>query len=446
MASANQGGGREQLVRVYRAAIAAVEPASLVRARLLAGEPPVLRIGENRTTPVAARTWLIAAGKAAGAMAREASRIVGRRLAGGIVALPERARGVPPALRQFVAGHPLPNRRSLEAGKCAAAIAARARREDLVLVLLSGGASSLLVLPAAGISLADKAATGDLLLRSGATIGEINTVRKHLSRIKGGGLLRNAGAARVVGLILSDVIGGSPAVVGSGPTASDPTAFADALRVLSRHRILDRVPRAVRRHLELGAQGLRRETLKPGKRPVRNFVIGDNRLALQAAGVQAEAFGLRSRILTASLRGGTERAARRFGAEVRRRASVKGLCLLAGGETTINVRNEGSGGRNQHFALALAEEIAGLRNVHCLIAGSDGRDGPTDAAGAFVDGTTVERARRLGLEPREFLRNDDSYAFFAALDDLFRPGPTGTNVMDLEVAIIGRVAGRDAAC
>jgi glycerate 2-kinase len=446
MASANQGDGREQLVHVYRAAIAAVEPASLIRARLLAGETPLLRIGENRTTPVAARAWLIAAGKAAGAMAREASCTLGRRLAGGIVALPERARGLPPALRQFVAGHPLPNRRSLEAGKRAAAIAAGARREDLVLVLLSGGASSLLVLPAAGISLEDKAATSDLLLRSGATIGEINTVRKHLSRIKGGGLLRHAGAARVVGLILSDVIGGSPAVVGSGPTASDPTAFTDALRVLARHRILDRVPRAVRRHLELGARGLRPETLKPGERPVRNFVIGDNRLALRAAGVQAETLGLRSRILTASLRGGTERAAQRFGAEVRRRASAKGLCLLAGGETTVKVRSQGRGGRNQHFALALAKEIAGLRNVHCLIAGSDGRDGSTDSAGAFVDGTTVDRARRLGLEPCAFLRNHDSHAFFTALGDLFRPGPTGTNVMDLEVAIIGRVAGRDAAC
>jgi glycerate-2-kinase len=446
MASANQGDGRELLVRVYRAAIKAVEPASLISGLLLASKSPQLRIGESPTTPGAGQTWLIAAGKAAGAMAREASRILGRRLAGGIVALPDRARGLPPTLRQLVAGHPLPNRRSLEAGRCAVAIAAGAQRGDLLIVLLSGGASSLLVLPAAGISLEDKAATGDLLLRSGATIGEINTVRKHLSRIKGGGLLRCAGGARVVGLILSDVIGGSPAVVGSGPTAADPTTFADALRVLARHRILDRVPHAVRRHLELGARGLRRETLKPRERSVRNFVIGDNRLALEAASVQAERLGLRSKILTASLRGRTERAARRFGTEVRRCARAKGLCLLAGGETTVQVRNDGSGGRNQHFALALAEEIAGLRSVRCLIAGSDGRDGPTDAAGAFVDGTTVERARRLGLDPRAFLRNHDSHAFFAALGDLFRPGPTGTNVMDLELAIIGRVAARDAAC
>jgi len=446
MAKANQGDGRAVLERVYRAAIAAVEPASLLRARFVAGDEPALRVGENRTMPVAARTWLIAAGKAAGAMAREASRILGQRLAGGIVALPDRARGLPPTLRQLVAGHPLPNRGSLEAGKRAMAVAAGARRGELILVLLSGGASSLLVLPSPGISLADKVATNDLLLRSGATIGEMNTVRKHLSRIKGGGLLRRAGAARVVGLIVSDVIGGSPAVVGSGPTAPDSSTFADALRILARHRLLDRVPRAVRRHLELGTKGLRLETLKPREGAVLNFVIGDNRLALQAAGAQAEALGLHSRILTASLRGRTERAARRFAAEVRRRRSAKGLCLLAGGETTVRVRGRGTGGRNQQFALALAEEIAGWRSVRCLIAGSDGRDGPTDAAGAFVDGTTVARARRLGLEPRAFLQNHDSHAFFVALGDLFRPGPTGTNVMDLELAIIGRVAGRDAAC
>ncbi len=437
MAPGNQGEGRSLLERLYRAAIAAVEPAALVRARLLADRGRALRIGERRTMPITGRAWLIAVGKAAGAMAREAAHILGPCLAGGIVSSPERVHGLTRRLRQFVAGHPLPNRQSLAAGKAASGIATRAKRGDLVLVLLSGGASSLLVFPAPGISLADKVATTDLLLRSGATIGEINTVRKHLSEVKGGGLLRRAAAARVVGLLLADVIGASPAVVGSGPTATDPTTFADALDVLARRRILDRVPKAVRRHLELGLRGLRRETCKPGERRARNFVIGDNRLALQAAAAQAEALGLRSRILTASLRGDTERAAARFGAELRRGEIPKGRCLLAGGETTVAVRGDGQGGRNQHFALALAGEIAGLEGVRCLIAGSDGRDGPTDAAGAFVDGTTVRRARRLGLEPRTFLRRCDSHAFFAALGDLFRPGLTGTNVMDLQIAIIG---------
>jgi glycerate-2-kinase len=446
MPRANQGEPRALLERVYRAAIGAVEPASLVRARLLAGDARALRIGERRATRIAGRTWLIAAGKAAGAMAREAASIVGPRLSGGIVASPDRVSDLPEALRQFVAGHPLPNRQSLEAGSNAWRLAARARRGDLVLVLLSGGASSLLVLPAPGISLRDKVSTGELLLRSGATIREMNSVRKHLSRLKGGGLLRRAGAARVVGLILSDVIGGSPAVVGSGPTAADPTTFADALRVLRRRRILDRIPRAVRRHLELGLRGSRPETLKPGERRPRNFLIGDNRLALEAARATARTLGFRCRILTASLRGEAEHAAARFAAEVRRRANANGVCLLAGGETTVTVRGDGRGGRNQHFALALAERIAGLEAVRCLIAGSDGRDGPTDAAGAFVDGTTMERARRRGLDPHAYLRRNDSYTLFAALGDLFRPGPTGTNVMDFEIAIVGHVAGPDAAC
>jgi glycerate 2-kinase len=446
MSKGNQGEERVLLERLYRAAIKAVEPASLVRARLLPGDPAALRIGGRRAIRIAGKIWLIAAGKAAGAMAREAARIAGPRLSGGIVASPDRLTDLPRALRQFVAGHPLPNRQSLEAGRSAWQLAASARRGDLILVLLSGGASSLLVLPAPGISLRDKISTSELLLRSGATIREMNSVRKHFSRVKGGGLLRRAGAARVVGLILSDVIGGSPAVVGSGPTAADPTTFADALRVLRRRRILDRIPRAVRRHLELGLRGSRAETLKPGERQARNFVIGDNRLALRAAEAAAEALGLRARILTASLRGETERAAARFAIEVRRQAKARGSCLLAGGETTVRVRGDGRGGRNQHFALALAEQIAGLEAVHCLIAGSDGRDGPTNAAGAFIDGTTMERARRRDLDPRAFLRRNDSYAFFAALGDLFRPGPTGTNVMDLEIAIVGHVAGRDAAC
>ncbi len=440
MPRGNQGEERAFLERVYRAAIAAVDPASLVRARFLDGDAAALRIGERRVMRISGRTWLIAAGKAAGAMAREAARILGSELSGGVVASPDRVRELPRALRQFVAGHPLPNRQSLEAGRNAWRLAGRAGRGDLILVLLSGGASSLFVLPAPGISLPDKVSTSELLLRSGANIREINSVRKHLSRVKGGGLLRRAGAARVVGLILSDVIGGSPAVVGSGPTAADPTTFADALRVLRQRKILHRVPRAVRRHLELGRRGLRPETLKPGERPARNFVIGDNRLALRAAGAEAEAIGLRHHILTASLRGATERAAARFAVEMRRRAETNGLCLLAGGETTVTVRGEGRGGRNQHFALALAGQIAGLEGVCCLIAGSDGRDGPTDAAGAFVDGTTIDRARRRGLDSRDFLRRNDSYEFFDALGDLFRPGPTGTNVMDLEIAMIGYVA------
>jgi glycerate 2-kinase len=431
---------RSLLKRIFRAAVAAVEPGQLVRSRFVDGESLRLRVGAKRTLSIGGRkVWMVAAGKAATAMARESARALGSRLAAGVIVAPSRAPRLPPRTRGFVGGHPLPNRESLVAGRAVWELLRRARADDVVLVLLSGGASSLLVLPAAGITVRDKIATNRLLLRAGATIAEVNTVRKHLSRLKGGWLARRAGKARVVSLLLSDVVGSSPSVIGSGPAAVDPTTYADALRVLTRRRILDRVPEPVRRHLERGYQGRIAETLKPGERRIRNVVIGDNRIALAAASVEARSLGYRCQILTASMRGDTRACARRFAAEVRRRARRRRapVCLLAGGETTVEVRGRGRGGRNQEFALVLAEELAGFPRIHCLSAGSDGRDGPTDAAGAFVDGSTAERAARLGLEPRAFLERNDSYGFFRRLGELFRPGSTGTNVMDLKIVIVG---------
>lgn len=433
---------RSLLERIFRAGVAAVEPARLVRSRLLDGASLRLRIGAKRTLLLEGRKiWMIAAGKAAIPMARESARLLGSRLAAGVVAAPRRPRGLPRRVRGFAGGHPLPNRGSLEAGRAVWALLRRAGADDVVLVLLSGGASSLLVLPAPGITLRDTLATHRLLLRAGATIAEVNAVRKHLSRLKGGGLARRAGEARVACLLLSDAIGNSPSVIGSGPAAADPTTYADALRVLSRRRILDRVPARVRRHLERGRQGKVAETLKPGERWTWNVVIGDNRVALAAASAEARSLGYRSQILTASMRGDTRVCARRFAAEIRRRVrrGRRPICLLAGGETTVEVRGKGRGGRNQEFALVLAEELAGFRRIHCLSAGSDGRDGPTDAAGAFVDGSTAERAARLRLEPRAFLERNDSYGFFRRLGGLFRTGPTGTNVMDLKIVILGRL-------
>jgi glycerate 2-kinase len=428
---------RARLERIYRAAVAAVEAGPLVRRRLIRGCPVRVRLGPHRHLRLDAhRVWIVAAGKAAAAMAKEASRVFGSRLAGGVVAAPFLAHGLDAKLCAFVAGHPLPSRASLAAGRAAWRLLGRARRGDLVLVLLSGGASSLLVLPAAGISLSDKVRTGQLLLRAGATIGEVNAVRKHLSLLKGGGIVRRAGGARVLGLLLSDVIGSSPSVIGSGPAASDPTTYADAWRVLERYDLLERIPGRVTRRLVLGRRGAIAETLKPGERRVRNLVIGDNRLALSAAAAEARSLGLRCQILSSSLRGDTRAAARWFANRLRRRRAGSGFCLLAGGETTVVVRGSGRGGRNQEFALALAEELRGLRAVHCLSAGSDGRDGPTDAAGAFVDGSTFDKAIRRGLDPRRFLERNDSYELFRRLSGLFRPGPTGTNVMDLKIAIV----------
>lgn len=442
----NQGAeasARSRLARIFRAAVAAVDPARLVRERIVPGEPPRLRLGARRRVRLAERrVWLVAAGKAAEAMAREAVRLLGAHVVGGVVAAPRAVR-LDPRLRVFAAGHPLPDERSLAAGRAVWAMLGRARAGDLVLVLLSGGASSLLALPARGLTLGDQIRTTGLLLRTGAPIAALNTVRKHLSRLKGGGLVRRCGRARVIGLLISDVIGGSPAVIGSGPTAADPTTYADAWRVLERNRLLEVIPARARRRLVLGRRGRRAETLKPGHGRAWNAVIGDNRRALAAAAAEARALGLRSMILTASLRGEARAAARRFGSWIRgRRHRGRRICVIAGGETTVRVRGRGRGGRNQEFALALAEEIRGLQGVSCLSAGTDGRDGPTDAAGAFVDGSTAERAQRLGLDAWSFLDRNDSHGFFRRLGGLFRPGPTGTNVMDLKIAILEAPRGR----
>ena len=428
---------RKKLERIFRAAVAAVEPSRLVAGGLLPGDPPRLRLG-NREMPLEAkRIWIVAAGKASSAMAKAAASALGDRFAGGVITAPIKSTRPPRGFTSFVAGHPIPDRSSLAAGRAAWKLAGRARAGDLVLVLLSGGASSLLVLPPAGLTLADKVSVSRLLLRARAGIGEVNTVRKHLSRLKGGGLARRAGRARVIGLLLSDVIGSSPSVIGSGPTAADPTTYGDAWRVLERHGLAEVVPSRVRRHLASGRKGRIPETSKPGERRTLNVVIGDNRLALEAAAEAARALGFEPVVLTASLRGETRSAARRFAAALRRRPTARrDLCLLAGGETTVEVRGGGLGGRNQEFALALAEGLDGARDIFCLSAGTDGRDGPTDAAGAFVDGSTITRARERRLEPRDFLRRNDSHRFFARLGDLFRPGPTGTNVMDLKIALI----------
>ena len=422
---------------IFQAAVAAVEPGRLVAARLRAGDPPRLALGPARDLLLRERRIsVVAAGKAAPAMAAVAARALGRRFAGGIVAAPLPMPRLPKAFASFCAGHPIPNRSSLAAGRAVWDLAGRLRPDDLLLVLLSGGASSVLVLPAAGLSLADKIAVNRTLLRAGASIAEVNAVRKHLSRLKGGGLLRRAGAARVVGLLLSDVIGGSPSVIGSGPTAGDPTTYGDAWRILERHGLWSSIPTAVRHHLERGRRGLVPETVKRGERRARNLVIGDNGLALRAAAAEARLLGFEPRIVTGSLHGEARRAACRFAERLRRNRSTRDVCFLAGGETTVDVRGDGLGGRNQEFALALVEELRGVRGVHVLAAGTDGRDGPTDAAGAFVDGKTADRARARLLDSREHLDRNDSHRFFARLGALFRPGPTGTNVMDLVIATV----------
>jgi hydroxypyruvate reductase len=336
-----------------------------------------------------------------------------------------------------IGSHPVPDRRSAAAARALLRTVAAAPAEASVLALISGGASSLLALPRPPLSLDDKIAVNRILLTSGADIWELNAVRKHLSAVKGGGLLRAAGDRPVTSLVLSDVVGDDVGVIGSAPTMPDPTTFADALAVLDRYGVRQQVPPRVRALLEAGVGGRGVETVKPSDPEARRataVVVGSNAMARQAAAERAAALGYEPLVDDQPLTGDTTSAAQAWAARLQALPAHRRWCAIAGGETTVTVRGAGRGGRNQEFALVAALALA-QAPVALLSAGTDGIDGPTDAAGAFADGSTVARAAQLGLDPQRTLAENDSYPFFERLGDLFRTGPTGTNVMDLKIAV-----------
>jgi hydroxypyruvate reductase len=346
-----------------------------------------------------------------------------------------------PGWQVIEAGHPIPDSESLRAAMEILELLAGLTESDLVILSVSGGASALLAAPQAPLTLGDKQRTTDLLLRAGADIYELNAVRKHLSFLKGGRLAALAAPATVVNLLLSDVVGDAPEVIGSGLAAPDPSTFADALAVLRKYDLQDRVPSAALRYLEDGSRGIAPESPKPKDvvfEKVRTMVVGSNQLALQAAAAKANALGYRTLIYSSKLTGETRAVAAQFTSLLKHQLIEAPVCVLAGGETTVTVSGSGKGGRNQEFALAAALEIAGLVNVLILSAGTDGTDGPTDAAGAIAAGDTVGRAQALGLDARDYLARNDSYPFFEALDDLVKTGPTGTNVMDIQIMLVQR--------
>jgi len=354
--------------------------------------------------------------------------------------------------RRLLAGHPVPDEAGRHAADEVESLARGLGADDLLLLLVSGGASALLPAPAAGLTLDDKARTTAVLLRAGATIGELNAVRKHLSRLKGGGLARTAAPARVACLALSDVVGDDPSTIASGPAVPDPTTYDIALEVLDRKGVRDMVPAAVRRHLEAGARGEKPETPKPGDplfRRVGFAVVGSNRLSVAAAVREARRQGLRPLVLTTRLEGEAREVARVLTAMLREcveegRPAAPPVCLLAGGETTVTVTGSGRGGRNQELVVAAAEPLAAFP-VPAVIASlaTDGIDGNSDAAGGVADDRTLSRAQALGLAPpAAFLAENDSRSFLGPLGDLILTGPTGTNVMDLTALIAGAGAGR----
>ncbi|HVA69085.1 MAG TPA: DUF4147 domain-containing protein, partial [Candidatus Binataceae bacterium] len=345
-----------------------------------------------------------------------------------------------PRLRLMRAAHPTPDASSLAAARAVLDLAWRAAPDDLFILALSGGASAMLAAPAAPITLEDKILITSALLKSGASIRDLNVVRRHLSTIKGGGLLRAIGAARTLALILSDVPGNDLAAIGSGPTAADPATFSDAIGVLKRRGLWGRAPESIRGHLERGVSGDAPETLKRGDPildRITNVIIGDNETAVAAAAEAAIASGYEVE-RAGELRGEADDVGAALAARL---ASIDRprVCVIAGGEPVVSVRGPGRGGRAQQAALAMALELDRLasdRDIMALFAGTDGVDGPTDAAGAFASPKTVARAREARLDPALALRRNDSNALFAGLGDLLATGPTGTNVADLFIGLV----------
>ncbi|MBM3745627.1 MAG: glycerate kinase [Acidobacteria bacterium] len=430
---------------IFRAALKAADPLEAVR-RHLALDGHTLVAGRRRYRLDAFRNiYILGAGKASATMAAGVERLLRQRIRGGLI---NTKYGHLARLRRVElneCGHPVPDENGVRGAERMAALAREAGPEDLVICLISGGASALMALPAAPITLEEKQAATKLLLACGANIHEMNAVRKHISAVKGGQLARLAAPAAVLALLLSDVIGDDLDVIGSGPTAPDRSTFAAARGILEQYGLLERVPAAVRDRFEAGVRGEIPETPKPGDRlfeRVENLVIGSNRLAVDAAARAARKLGFNPLVLSTMIEGETREVARVHAAIAREilqshRPVKPPACVISGGETTVTLRGQGLGGRNQEFALAAALELAGVHPVVVLSGGTDGTDGPTDAAGAVADGGTVSRAARLGLEARVLLDRNDSYHFFQPLGDLLVTGPTGTNVMDVRLMLVG---------
>lgn len=391
-----------------------------------------------------ARIFIIGAGKATAIMAREIERLLGDRISAGCIVVKYDHTLQLNQIQQYQAGHPVPDENGVEGASEILKIVSQADAKDLIICLLSGGGSALLPLPSKGISLADKQAATEQLLSCGARIREINTLRKHLSSIKGGQLARAVAPATLLTLILSDVIGDDLEVIASGPTAPDPTTFANCFDILHHYGLTDKMPLNICNHIQLGMTSPQLETPKPGDpifRNVRNLVIANNRAAIHGARIKAKQLGYNCLIISSMIEGEAREVAR-VHAAIAKEISRSGdpitvpACLISGGETTVTLKGSGKGGRNQEFALAAAVELGAEGNIVVLSAGTDGTDGPTDAAGALCDTTTVARAETNKLNPAAFLKNNDSYHFFKPLNDLIITGPTQTNVMDLQIVLV----------
>ncbi|NJE02319.1 glycerate kinase [Thermococcus sp. JdF3] len=432
---------KETALALMDAALKAADPYLAVKRNLGIEGNHLVVSGER--FPVRGKIYLLAFGKAACSMARAVVDLLGERVEEGVIITKYGyAENCPRTerLKAIEAGHPVPDENSLLAGKLGLELAEKVGENDVLLVLISGGGSALFLLPESGISLNDKIRTNELLLKSGAKIYEINTVRKHISAVKGGKLAKRV-RGTVVSLILSDVVGDPLEAIASGPTVKDPTTFKDAHRILRLYGVWDKLPASVRRHIELGLDGKAEATLKEDLLNVHNFIVGSNTLACESALAKAEELGYNALLLTTTLEGEAREIALAIGSIVQEiarydRPVPKPAVLIAGGEWTVTIEGEaGLGGPNQEFALSVARKIDGL-NAVVLAVDTDGTDGPTDAAGGIVDGKTLGLLGESGVDVEEALRRHDAYGALERVGALLKTGPTGTNVNSLVVAVI----------
>lgn len=427
---------------IFLHAVAAVHPQELMQKNVavLPASRSIIISGDSYAIPEDARVWVLGAGKAAAAMAQELELLLSAHFPLQGMVVTKYGHALPlQQLELMEAGHPVPDQNSVAASVKLLEIEAQVQPKDLVIFLLSGGASALLADVPAGSHLTEVQQLSEALLKSGADIREMNIVRKHLSAIKGGQLAKSIYPATLCTLILSDVVGDDLSVIGSGPTVPDPSTFADTMKILRKYHLPEKISPALLQHIENGVAGKVPETPKPGDphfKQVHNYLAGTNRIALEAAADKARELGYHPLLLSDTTTGNAHTVASQLVQTALDYAGPLPACLLAGGETTVNVTGNGLGGRNQQLALAAGIALAAYPQLTFLSGGTDGSDGPTNAAGAIVNASTMQNAINMQLDANSFLRNNDAWHFFSKAGGLMITGPTQTNVMDLMIVLI----------
>ncbi|MDD5644971.1 MAG: glycerate kinase [bacterium] len=440
----NVRGMRSDAAKIIKESIESVDPAAAVR-RMIKLEGQDISAGHRKIKlNNAGNIYVIGLGKASAQMARPLEKILGPRLSGGIINTKYGHGCRLKKIKINECGHPVPDKNGLKGATEICDFVKQAGADDIVLCLISGGGSALFPLPAAGIDFSDKQKATQLLLKSGADIHEVNTLRKHISSVKGGRLAELISPARTISLILSDVIGDDMGFIASGVTAPDTTTFKDCIGIIEKYNLRKKMPFSVMKYLEKGAKTASMETPKPGNsifKKVNNVLIGTNFLACAAAVNKAREIGYNTLLLSTVIEGETRDVAKVHSAVAKEvlmsdNPVKKPACIISGGETTVTVKGNGKGGRNMEFCLACAGHISGFGNIVIASVGTDGTDGPTDSAGAIIDSGTFKKALNKKCSPGEYLENNDSYNFFRKCGGLYITGPTGTNVMDIRIVLV----------